>query len=126
MGNILLTNIKRIRKEKGFRVKDIAHKMGMAPESLSRSLHGNPTMSTVSLLADAIGVPMSDLFLTDKTISDIMNAYKVNSDIINDPDVVIANDANEAIEKYCKKYEGRYMKPEHVTNVERIAEKVLV
>ena len=55
-----------------------------------------------------------------------MNAYKVNSDIINDPDVVIANDANEAIEKYCKKYEGRYMKPEHVTNVERIAEKVLV
>ena len=126
MSNILLTNIRRLRKEKGLQIRDITYKMGVAPESLSRSLHGNPRMTTVSLLANAIGVPMSDLFLTDKTISDNMNAYKLNSDLINDPDIVIADDANSAIEKYCKKYEDRYMKPQNIINVERIAEKVLV
>ena len=126
MRNILLTNTKRLLKKKGLQIRDIAHKMGVAPESLSRSLHGNPRMTTVSLLANAIGVPMSDLFLTDKTINDNMNAYRINSDIINDPDIVVAEDANSAIEKYCKKYQDNCVEPENILNVERIGEKVLV
>ena len=55
-----------------------------------------------------------------------MNAYKINSDLINDPDIVIASDANSAIEKYCNKYQDNYMEPENILTVERIAEKVLV
>ena len=127
----LLGNITTIKKQNGLQMKDVASKMGITPESLSRSIHGNPSLSTLHSIADALDVPVSHLlsetvnFNTAIKINQ-MNAYKINSDLINDPDIVIASDANSAIEKYCKKYQDNYMEPENILTVERIAEKVLV
>lgn len=57
----LLLNVRDLSKRKGLTMKDIAKKMKMAPESLSRALRGNPTLSTLCSLADALEVPVSRL-----------------------------------------------------------------
>ena len=54
----LLNNVRDLCKNKGLKMKDIAMKVGMAPESLSRAIHGNPTLSTLYSLADALEVPV--------------------------------------------------------------------
>lgn len=57
----LLLNVRDLSKRKGMQMKDVAEKMGMAPESLSRALRGNPTLSTLCALARALDVPVSRL-----------------------------------------------------------------
>lgn len=55
-------NIKRICKDKGIQLKDLASKMNISPESLSRALHGNPRLSTITSIANALDVNISELF----------------------------------------------------------------
>ena len=62
--------IKEICKEKGLLLKDLAEKMGIAKESLTRIIKGNPQLSTLENIANALGVQVSDLF------------YKSNKEII--------------------------------------------
>ena len=71
---VLLLNVRDISKRKGLQIKDIATRMGMAPESLSRSLHGNPTLSTLYSLAQALDVPVSRLLAQggDRESEDIL------------------------------------------------------
>jgi transcriptional regulator with XRE-family HTH domain len=57
----LLLNVRDLCKRKGLQLRDVATLMNMAPESLSRALHGNPTLSTLCSLANALGVPVSRL-----------------------------------------------------------------
>lgn len=57
----LLLNVRDLSKRKGLQMKDVAAKMHMAPESLSRALRGNPTLSTLCALANALDVPVSRL-----------------------------------------------------------------
>ena len=57
----LLLNVRELSKRKGLQMKDVAAKMHMAPESLSRALRGNPTLSTLCALANALDVPVSRL-----------------------------------------------------------------
>lgn len=52
-------NVRDLCKRKGLQLKDVALLMKMAPESLSRALHGNPTLSTLCSLASALEVPVS-------------------------------------------------------------------
>ena len=59
----LLKNVRVLCKSRGLKMKDIAMKVNMAPESLSRALRGNPTLSTMSDIADALNVPVSRLLL---------------------------------------------------------------
>lgn len=42
--------------------KDLANKMGISESALSLSLNGNPTISRVKEVADALGIDISDLF----------------------------------------------------------------
>lgn len=60
----LSTKVKELCKSKGIQQKDLAQKMGIAPESLSRAINGNPQLSTLENLAKALGVEMSVLFET--------------------------------------------------------------
>lgn len=55
--------IKEAIKEKGLTAAAVAQKMGVVPEALSRIINGgNPTVKMVGRIADAIGVPVIDLF----------------------------------------------------------------
>lgn len=44
-------------------MKELAKKMKIAPESLSRAINGNPQLSTLKSVADSLNVSTSDLFM---------------------------------------------------------------
>jgi len=54
--------IKEVAKQKGMQLKDIAEKMGIARESLTRTINGNPTIDTLVKIADALEVDVIELF----------------------------------------------------------------
>ncbi|MCR5238842.1 MAG: helix-turn-helix transcriptional regulator, partial [Prevotella sp.] len=56
MMKILADNVKRICKEQGKQLKDLAGEMGVDPASLTRALNGNARLDTVGKIATALGV----------------------------------------------------------------------
>ena len=54
--------IKRVAKEKGITMAEIAERLGISPINLSTSLNGNPTLKRLKEVADVLGVPVRDLF----------------------------------------------------------------
>ena len=54
--------IKEICKEKGVTITGLAERMNVKIESLSRSINGNPTLETLEKVANALAVPMIELF----------------------------------------------------------------
>ena len=63
--------VKEICKSKGITIGDLAERMQMQRESLSRATNGNPTLDTLSRIAEALQVPISELF--DHPQSDTIN-----------------------------------------------------
>lgn len=55
--------VKDILRERGLKMYQVAERMGISPESLSRALQGNPQYSTLKSIADALGVSVRDLFI---------------------------------------------------------------
>ena len=70
----LLLNVRNLCKRKGLQLRDVAAIMNMAPESLSRALHGNPTLSTLCSLAKALDVPVARLLAQggDRACEDLL------------------------------------------------------
>ena len=62
MSKILADNVRRICKEQGKQMKDLAVSMGIDPASLTRALNGNARLDTVQKIATALGVSMKSLF----------------------------------------------------------------
>ncbi len=62
MGKILADNVRRICKERGKQMKDLAADMGIDPASLTRALNGNARLDTIEKIATALGVSMKSLF----------------------------------------------------------------
>ncbi|MDR1201644.1 MAG: helix-turn-helix domain-containing protein [Tannerellaceae bacterium] len=54
--------IKDVIKEKGLTIQSLADKMKINRVNLSSSINGNPTIETLSRIADALEVQVSDLF----------------------------------------------------------------
>ena len=54
--------VKEICKEKGLSVGELADKLGIKRESLSRAINGKPNLDTLERIALALGVPITDLF----------------------------------------------------------------
>ena len=54
--------IKQIAKEKGMTMAKLAEEMGVHPVNLSSSLNGNPTLSTLTKIAEVLNVEVADLF----------------------------------------------------------------
>ena len=54
--------VKELCRDKGITIKELAEKMDIAPESLSRAINGNPQLSTIRKIAEALGVSVADLF----------------------------------------------------------------
>ena len=63
MMKILADNVKRICKEQGKQLKDLAGEMGVDPASLTRALNGNARLDTIEKIANALGVSMKSLFV---------------------------------------------------------------
>ena len=55
-------SVKEVCKEKGLTIQDLADKMEMKRESLSRAINGNPTLETLERIASALDVNVSELF----------------------------------------------------------------
>ena len=53
--------IKEVCKEKGVTLQHVAELMGVNRVSLSNSINGNPTISTLEKIAGALGVHVSEL-----------------------------------------------------------------
>jgi transcriptional regulator with XRE-family HTH domain len=70
MERILAENVKRLCKEQGKQLKDLAASMGIDPASLNRAMYGNARLDTIEKIAIALGVSMKSLFeqIGDDTI----------------------------------------------------------
>lgn len=66
----IMLRVKDILKEKGMTQKELATKIGIAEISLSRSIatNGNPTLDTLTKIANALDVPVEELFMSNKGI----------------------------------------------------------
>ncbi len=60
--DILVANVDRLCHEKGLQRYKLARKMGVKPESLSRSLNGLPRIDTIERIAKALDVSIKSLF----------------------------------------------------------------
>lgn len=58
--------VKDILREKGLTQKELAQKMGVAEISLSRSINGNPNLDTLTKIAQALNIEISELFAPTK------------------------------------------------------------
>lgn len=63
--------IKYVAKSKGMTMAQIADKLGINPITLSQSLNGNPTLSRLTEVANALGVDVSELFVQPRGKQDI-------------------------------------------------------
>ena len=58
-------DIKSIIKQKGLTMEGVAERMGISRVTLSQTLSGNPTMSTLQRIADALGCKVGEFFLDE-------------------------------------------------------------
>lgn len=57
-----ILRIKQLVKEKGMTMAEVAKKLGVNPVNLSSAINGNPTLSTLSKIAEVLNVEVADLF----------------------------------------------------------------
>ena len=58
--------IKEIIREQNRSVKEVAAIMGISQPALSSIINGNPTTEKLKAVAEALGVPISELFVDGK------------------------------------------------------------
>lgn len=64
---IMEFRIKEILKDKGMLYKELAERIGISDIALRASLSRNPTIGTLQRVADALGVPVTELFVPTPT-----------------------------------------------------------
>lgn len=64
----LSSRVKELCRQRGIQLKDLAQKMCIAPESLSRAINGNPQLSTIKSIAENLKIPISELFAVKEQI----------------------------------------------------------
>jgi transcriptional regulator with XRE-family HTH domain len=57
-----MLRIKEVCKKQGITVTELAKRLNISQESLSRQIHGNPTVKWLTKVADELGVNIVDLF----------------------------------------------------------------
>lgn len=83
--------VKEICKEQGITIGELADRMQMVRESLSRAINGNPTLETLEKIANALGVPVTELFEKSSDgkvvgfvkVGDIVHEVKSAEDVKN-------------------------------------------
>ena len=54
--------VKELCRLNGITITQLAGKLNIKQESLSRAINGNPTLETLEKIAAALGVPITELF----------------------------------------------------------------
>ena len=62
MEKILAENVKRLCKQQGKQLKDLASEMEIDASSLTRAIYGNARLDTIEKIAVALGVSVKSLF----------------------------------------------------------------
>jgi transcriptional regulator with XRE-family HTH domain len=57
-----MLRIKQICKQQGITITELAKRLDISQESLSRQIHGNPTVKWLTKVADELNVNVVDLF----------------------------------------------------------------
>ena len=78
--------IKDICREQGIMLKDLAKQLGLTEVGLSKSINGNPTIGRLEEIANALGVPVTELFY--KSSDEVVGAVRIGKDthVINSKD----------------------------------------
>lgn len=82
-------SVKEVCKEKGLTIQDLADKMEMKRESLSRAINGNPTLETLEKIASALEVDITELFGSSSSggIIGVIRIRDTNYNINSVPDL---------------------------------------
>lgn len=100
MSKQLANRVKGICADKGIQLKELALIMGVKPESLSRTLNGNPQLTSLENIAKALNVGVADLF-ADKTencvISSSTTPNSLHSIIVYKNKTYIADTLNDLL-----------------------------
>ena len=100
MSKILANRVKEICNEKGLQMKDLAAIMNVKPESLSRTLNGNPQLSSLENIAKALNVGVADLFANKSencVISSSTTPNSLHSIIVYKNKTYIADNLNDLL-----------------------------
>ena len=89
----LSQTVKKLCTNQNMTQKDLANKMGIASESLSRTLKGNPQLATLENIAKCLNVDVRDLFPSSKT----NNIVTLHSIIVYDGVTYISEDLESLI-----------------------------
>ena len=89
----LSKTVKNLCSNQNMTLKDLANKMGIASESLSRTLKGNPQLATLENIAKCLNVDVRDLFPSSKT----NNIVTLHSIIVYDGVTYISEDLESLI-----------------------------
>lgn len=75
--------VKKLCRDKNLKMSELAEQIGITPESLSRSINGNPQLSTINDIANALEVDIRTLFSNKDDIYGIIiingTSYIINS-----------------------------------------------
>lgn len=71
-----MLRIKEVAKQKGLTLTEVAQRMGISKVSLSNSINGNPTIETLSKIAEILGIHITDLF--EPNTEDFATLYRQN------------------------------------------------
>ena len=71
--------VKEVCKQKGLTVTQLAEKLNIKQESLSRAINGNPTLETMQKISSALGVPITELF--EKSNGDVFQCPKCGEEL---------------------------------------------
>ena len=98
----LSQTVKKLCNSQGLSLKDLAHKIGIAPESLSRTLNGKPQLSTLEAIASNLNVNLSDLFPSSLET----NSVSLHSIIVYDGNTYVSDNLDSlisSIKEICAK-----------------------
>ena len=71
MENNISKAVRFQRRKQGITMRQLAEKMQIAPESLSRAINGNPQLSTIQTIAKNLNVEVATLFNTSLDQNDL-------------------------------------------------------
>ena len=77
--------VKEICKERGWSLKQLAEKMGINPETLTRAIseNANPTLSTLQKIAVALEMDIAELFVSSNSADQICGHIEVDGEVFS-------------------------------------------